>query len=110
MTSFRGWQSGGGQERDKARGDGSSEGRLAVGEEGPGPARGARLLGPGSPSSWRGQTKAGSGGALLVCRKGGKRLIVAFGEMGSGRTNLLLRHDKIRAGKQEELAEHNTHV
>lgn len=28
---------------------------------------------------------------------------MAFGEMGSGRTNLLLRRDEIRAGKQEVL-------
>lgn len=49
--------------------------------------------------------------SLSVMKKGeGGGLIVAFGEMGSGRTNLLLRQDKIRVEKQEELAGHNTHI
>lgn len=43
-----------------------------------------------------------------LTKEGG--LIVAFGEMGSGRTNLLLRQDKIKVGKQEEPAGHNTHI
>lgn len=57
-----------------------------------------------------GDTKAGRRRALLVSGRAGKGLIVAFGEMESGRTNLLLPDDKIRARKQEELAEHRTHI